>query len=281
MAVVCAKGNLVGAGRGTRFALSGALTAIAALAFGVGSASALPLPPITINGAPPTATGPKVDAQLIYDGASAYLLMISFPSSNAVGDEITSVSAQFNQAAYPGNSIEEVSEEAGGQTAGPFSFFSSEAPCAPTFGGGQQSFSCPNFFGGFGPGGQQSYFIHTTLNGQPDPLSSIDITVAECGQSSGHALTADVCAPPGATSITKTTIHRRAGTATFHYRAPHATHYECELVDGRKLEFRARCGSTKSYTHRLPRGRYAFIVWGVNAGGGSAKAAVKQFKISG
>ena len=281
MAAVRAKGSQVGAQRGRRFALLGAFTALGTLVFGVGSASAVPLPPITINGAAPSATGPQVDAQLDYDGDSAYLLMISFPSSNAVGDEITSVSAQFNQAAYPGNSIEEVSEEAGGETAGPFSFFSSEAPCAPTSAGGLQSFSCANFFGGFGPGGQQGYDIHTTLNGQSDPLSSIDITVAECGQSSGDAVAADVCAPPGATRIIRTTINGRAGTATFRYRASRATHYECELVDGRKLKFRAACGSTKSYAHRLPRGHYAFIVWGVNAGGGSARAAVKRFRISG
>ena len=280
MAVVRAKGSRVGAGRWRGVALMGALTAVGTLAVGVGSASAVPLPPITINGAAPSATGPQVDATLDYDGDSEYLLTISFPASNAVGDEITSVSGQFNQAANPGNSIEEVSEEAGGQDAGPFSFFASEAPCGPAH-GGQMSFSCPNFFGGFGPGGQQGYDIDTTLNGQPDPLSSIAITVAECGQSSGDAVPADVCAPPGAARITQSRIDRRAGTATFRYRASHATHYECELVAGRKLKYRARCGSTKRYAHRLPRGRYAFIVWGVNAGGGSAKAAVKRFRIGG
>ena len=56
-------------------------------------------------------------------------------------------------------------------------------------------------------------------------------------------------------------------------------HYECELLYRHRLKFRAPCASHKSYAHGLAPGKYAFVVWGVNAGGGSAKAAAEKFKI--
>ena len=278
MARVRAKGHIVAAGRWGRVGLIGALPVLATLAFGVGSASALPLPPLTINGSPPTANGPTVNAELDLNGDGEYTLTVSFPGSNAVGDEITAVSGQFNTAAYGGNSIVEAQEETGSSNTGPISFFTQSIPCGAAH-GGQTSFSCPNFYGGFGPGGQQSYVIDTSLNEQPNPLSSINITVAECGQTNGQAIAADMCAPPGPTKITRAHIDAHAGTATFHYRARHATHYQCELFDGHKLKFRAHCGSTKRYSHHLPHGHYTFVVWGVNAGGGSARAAMKRFRV--
>jgi hypothetical protein len=161
-----------------------------------------------------------------------------------------------------------------------FSFFANGAQCF-TPGGTRLSFSCANYFGGFGPGVQQAYVIDTTQNqNDPTPLSGVNVTVAICGHSGGDAIgAADNCAPPGTTKITKAKISPQQGSASFSYQAKRATRYECELVDNKKLKFRASCGSDKKYANGLAPGKYAFIVWGVNAGGGSAKAAVKKFQI--
>jgi hypothetical protein len=268
-----------------RTVVVGILSALAALAIGVASASALPLPPLTINGAAPTANGPKVNATLDSQGGDGgggaeYILTVSLPSSNDVGDEITAVSGQFNQAEAAGHGIISVDEEVGNADPGAlFSVFAQGAPCFPA-GGGHQSFSCSNYFGGFGPGAQQAYVIDTNQNqNDPKPLGGINVTVELCGQTSGNAVVADKCAPPGPTKITKTTIDQHARTASFHYKANHATHYQCELVDNKSVKYRAPCGSTKKYASALARGSYVFVVWGVNAGGGSAKAAAKKFTI--
>lgn len=261
------------------------VSALATLAIGVASASALPLPPLTINGAAPTASSPTVDADLESqggDGASGseYILTVTFPSSNDVGDEITAVSGQFNHAEPPGNGIDSVDEEIGDSNPGGLiKFFTRGEQCFGA-GSGFQSFSCPNFFGGFGPGVQQSYVIDTSLNvDDPKPLDGIDVTVKMCGQTSGDAVVADKCAPPGPTTITQAKINQHARTASFGYNAKRATHYQCELVHNGTVKYQAPCGSTKKYANALPRGHYVFVVWGVNAGGGSAKAAAKKFTL--
>jgi hypothetical protein len=268
-----------------RTVVLGVVSALAMLAVAVTRASALPLPPLTINGAAPTANSPTVDATLDSQGGDGgggaeYILTISFPSSNDVGDEITAVSGQFNPAEAGGHGIISVDEEVGNADPGAlFSVFAQGAPCFPA-GGGHQSFSCLNFFGGFGPGAQQSYVIDTNQNqNDPKPLGGIDITVTMCGQTGANAVVADSCEPPGPTKITRTKIDQHARTASFHYQANHATHYQCELVDNKRVKYRASCGSTKNYANALARGSYVFVVWGVNAGGGSSKAAAKTFKI--
>ena len=260
-------------------------SALATFAVGVASASALPLPPLTINGAAPTTSSAKVDADLESQGGdgaggSEYILTITFPSSNDLGDEITAVSGQFNHAESGGHGFESVDEEIGDSNPGGLiSFFTRGEPCFGA-GSGFQSFSCPNFFGGFGPGVQQSYVIDTNLNqGDPKPLDGIDVTVKMCGQTTGDAVIADRCAPPGPTKITQAKINQHARTASFRYKANHATHFQCELVHNTTVKYRAPCGSTKEYANALPSGQYVFVVWGVNAGGGSAKAAAKKFKL--
>jgi hypothetical protein len=262
------------------------LGSVAALAVTAAPAAALPLPPLTINNAAPSATGPQVNATLDSQGSDGgggaeYILTVSFPSSNDTGDEITTVAGKFNTAeASSTHGIISVDEEVGdANPGGLFNFFANGSPCNSSF-APQQSFSCPNFFGGFGPGVQQSYVIDTTQNqNDPTPLSSIDVTVKMCGQTSSDASLAEDCSPPGATKITTTKINQHKRTASFKYKAKHAMHYECELIHNKKLKYRAACGSTKKYAHGLDRGRYVFVVWGVNAGGGSAKAAAKKFKI--
>jgi hypothetical protein len=285
MAAIRAREGSVFSGPLGRTAAIGVLSAIAMLAVGVARASALPLPPLTINGAVSTAASPRVDATLDSQGGDGgggaeYILTISFPSSNDVGDEITAVSGQFNPAEANGHGIVSVDEEVGNADPGAlFSVFAQGAPCFPA-GGGHQSFSCLNFFGGFGPGARQSYVIDTTQNqNDPKPLGGIDITVKMCGQTGTDAVIADNCAPPGPTKITATKIDQHARTASFHYKANHARHYQCELVYNKTVKYRSPCGSTKKYANTLARGSYVFLVWGVNAGGGSAKPAAKKFKI--
>lgn len=259
---------------------------LAGLGVAAAPASALPLPPLTINGAAPSATGPKVAADLESQGndgggGALYILTVSFPSSNDTGDEITAVAGQFNTAeASPAHGIYGVDEEVGDSNPGGLiRFFTRGSQCLST-GGIHQSFSCPNYFGGFGPGIQQSYVIDTSQNqNDPTPLSSIDVTVEMCGQTGSHAIVADNCAPPGPTKITMAKIDQHKRTASFRYKASHAMHYKCELIHNQKVKFRANCGSTKKYGHALDRGQYVFVVWGVNAGGGSARAAAKKFKI--
>jgi hypothetical protein len=285
MAAIHARGRSVISGSLGRTVALGVLSAIAMLTVAVTRASALPLPPLTINGAAPTANSPSVDATLNSQGGDGgggaeYILTISFPSSNDVGDEITAVSGQFNPAEAAGHGIVSVDEEVGNADPGAlFSVFAQGAPCFPA-GGGHQSFNCLNFFGGFGPGAQQSYVIDTNQNqNDPKPLGGIDITVKMCGQTGTSAVIADNCAPPGPTKITTAKIDQHARTASFHYKANHATHYQCELVYNKTVKYRAPCGSTKKYANSLARGSYVFLVWGVNAGGGSVKAAAKKFKI--
>jgi hypothetical protein len=286
MDAIRARGRSVISGSLGRAVVLGVLSALAMLAVAVAPAWALPLPALTINGAAATANSPTVDATLDSQGGDGgggaeYILTISFPSSNDVGDEITAVSGQFNPAEAGGHGIISVDEEVGNADPGAlFSVFAQGAPCFPA-GGGHQSFSCLNFFGGFGPGVQQSYVIDTNQNqDDPKPLGGVDITVKMCGQTGTSAVVADNCAPPRPTKITKTKIDQHARTASFHYKANRATHYQCELVDNKRVKYRASCGSTKNYATPLARGSYVFVVWGVNAGGGSAKAAAEKFKIS-
>jgi hypothetical protein len=260
---------------------------LAGLAVAAAPASALPLPAITINGASPSAAGPQVNARLDSQGGDGgggalYILTVDFPSSNDAGDEITAVSGQFNSAeASNVSGIISVDEEVGNADPGAlFSVFAQGSPCFPVGGDRRSSFSCPNFFGGFGPGAEQSYVIDTTQNqNDPTPLSSLNFTVEMCGQTGSNAIVAANCAPPGPTKITMAKIDQHTRTASFQYKAKRAQHYMCELVQNKNLKYRARCGSTKTYAHALGRGQYAFIVWGVNAGGGSTKAAVKTFKL--
>ena len=259
---------------------------LAALAFAAAPAVALPLPALTINGAAPTTNGPEVNATLDSQGGDGsggalYILTVKFPSSNDTGDEITTVSGTFNSSeGAQGHGIISVDEEVGNADPGAlFSVFANGSQCF-TPGGRHSSFSCPNYFGGFGPGAQQSYVIDTDQNqNDPTPLSSIDVTVKMCGQTNSDAIVADNCAPPGPTKITMAKINKSKRTASFGYKAKHAMHYECELVYNKKVKYRAACGSTKKYANALARGQYVFVVWGVNAGGGSAKSAAKKFKI--
>lgn len=265
----------------------GLLAGLVVCAVSAAPAAALPLPTITINGAPPTANGPQVNAKLDSQGSDGgggalYILTVDFPQSNATGDEITSVSGQFNSAeASSVSGIISVDEDVGNADPGAlFSVFAQGNPCFPVGGNRRSSFNCPNFFGGFGPGAEQAYVIDTTQNqNDPTPLSSVNFTVEMCGQTSGAAIVADKCAPPGPTKITMATVNQPQRTATFRYKAKRAQNYMCELLYNKKLKYRNRCGSTKEYANALGRGQYAFIVWGVNAGGGSAKAAVKKFTI--
>ena len=256
----------------------GMLAAGAALALVAAPASALPLPPLTINGSVPSANGPKVNATLDSQGGDGaggalYILTVSFPASNDTGDEITAVAGTFNSAeASSTRGFISVDEEVGNADPGAlFSVFANGSPCFSP-GGTRLSFSCSNYFGGFGPGAQQSYVIDTTQNqNDPTPLSSINVTVNMCGQAANDAIVADNCAPPGPTKITMTKVSQHKRTASFRYQAKHATHYECELIHNKKIKYRASCGSTKKYANALDRGQYVFVVWGVNAGGGSAK----------
>jgi hypothetical protein len=276
-----------------RFAVSGWLlravvfaAMLSAFAIAAGPASALSLPPITINGAPPGANSPQVNATLDSQGpdgggGALYILTISFPASNPVGDEITTVSGTFNTAEANGHGFSQVEEAVG--TADPgalFSVFANQAPCIPAGAPNRESFSCPNLFGGFGPGAQQSYILDTNQNqNDPTPLSGVNLTIAMCGHAASDAVIADKCAPPGPTKITSAKIDQAAHTAAFHYVAKHAVHYECELLDSKGVKYRASCGSTKKYGNPLAPGKYIFLVWGVNNGGGTAKAAVKKFTI--
>jgi hypothetical protein len=276
----------VGAGSLRRNAVIGVLSALAGGGIAAVPASALPLPPVTINGAAPSAGGPQVDVTLDGrggDGGGGALdvLTVTFPASNDPGDEITNVSGQFNADEPFPNGIISVDEEIGDSNPGGLiKFFTQGNPCFNEGSGVVRSFSCANFFGGFGPGVQQSYVIDTSQNeGDPKPLSSIDITVKLCGQTGGDAVIAVRCTPPGPTRITRTSIDQHARTAAFAYHAGHAMHYECELIDKHRLKFRAPCGSQKKYAHGLAPGKYTFVVWGVNAGGGSAKAAGEKFTI--
>jgi hypothetical protein len=260
---------------------------LAGLAVASASASALPLPAITINGASPSANSPKVNVRLDSQGSDGgggalYILTVDFPSSNDTGDEITAVSGHFNSAeASNVSGIISVDEDVGNADPGAlFSVFAQGSPCFPVGGDRRLSFSCPNYFGGFGPGAEQAYVIDTTQNqNDPTPLSSLNFTVEMCGQTGSDAIVADNCAPPGPTKITMTEIDQHKRTASFRYKANRAQHYMCELIHNQKLKYRARCGSTKNYANPLDRGQYTFIVWGVNAGGGSARAAVKKFKV--
>jgi hypothetical protein len=259
---------------------------LAGLAVAAAPASALPLPATTINGALPSGNSPQVSARLDSQGADGaggalYILTVDFPSSNDTGDEITAVSGRFNSSEASNSAgIISVDEEVGNADPGAlFSVFAQGSPCFPV-GGIHVSFSCSNYFGGFGPGAQQSYVIDTTQNqNDPAPLSSLNFTVEMCGQTGNDAVAADNCTPPGPTKITMAEIDQHKRTASFRYKAPHAQHYMCELIHGKKLKYRAQCGSKKTYATALDHGQYAFVVWGVNAGGGSAKAAVKKFKI--
>jgi hypothetical protein len=280
------KGRSVVSGVLGRTMLLGILSALAALAIAAAPASALPLPPLTINGASSSANGPQVNAMLDSQGGDGgggalYILTVSFPSSNATGDEITAVSGTFNTAEANGHGISSVDEEVGNADPGAlFSFFANGSQCFPPGAPDHQSFTCQNYFGGFGPGAQQSYVIDTNQNqNDPTPLSSVNVTVNMCGQTSSDAVLADNCAPPGPTKITKTKINQHTRTASFHYKANHAMHYECELVYKKSIKYRAACGATKKYANALARGQYVFVVWGVNAGGGSARPAAKKFKI--
>ena len=260
---------------------------LAGLAVAAAPASALPLPAITINGASPGANSPKVKVRLDSqggdgEGGALYILTVDFPSSNDTGDEITAVSGQFNSAeASNVSGIISVDEDVGNADPGAlFSVFAQGSPCFPVGGDRRSSFSCPNYFGGFGPGAEQSYVIDTTQNqNDPTPLSSLNFTVEMCGQTGSDAIVADNCAPPGPTKITMTKIDQHQRTASFRYEAKRAQYYMCELIHNQMLKFRARCGSTKKYANALDPGQYALIVWGVNAGGGSAKAAVKKFNV--
>lgn len=237
---------------------------LAGLAVSAAPASALPLPAITINGASPTANGPKVNARLDSQGSDGgggalYILTVDFPSSNDTGDEITAVSGHFNSAeASNVSGLISVDEEVGNTNpGGMFSFFAHGSPCFPVGGDRRSSFSCPNYFGGFDPGVEQSYVIDTTQNqNDPTPLSSLNFTVDMCGQAASVAIVAaDNCAPPGPTKITMTKIDQHKRTASFRYKAKRAQHYMCELVHNKKLVHRARCGSTKKYTNALGSGQ--------------------------
>jgi hypothetical protein len=110
-------------------------------------------------------------------------------------------------------------------------------------------------------------------------LSGVNVTVTVCGQTGSDAVIADACAPPGPAKLTSAKINQRARTASFRYVANHAMHYQCELLYNKIVKYRAPCGPAKQYANPLAPGKYAFVVWGVNAGGGSAQTAVKKFKI--
>jgi hypothetical protein len=283
IAASAAKRLAVSRSRGGIAAFGGVCVALAAAA---ASASALPVPPITINGAAPSTNSPQVSATLDSQGGDGgggalYILTVSFPSSNAVGDEITGVSGTFNTAEANGHGFSQVEEAVGNADPGAlFSVFANQAPCIPPGAPNRQSFTCPNFFGGFGPGAQQSYILDTNQNqNDPTPLSGVNVTVTECGQTGTDAVVADSCAPPGPTKLTSAKINQQARTASFKYVASHAMHYECELLYNKILKYRASCGSSKKYANPLAPGKYAFLVWGVNNGGGSANAALKKFTI--
>jgi hypothetical protein len=285
MAAGRAMERYVGAGSWRRNAVLGLVTGLMGWAIAAAPASALPLPPILINGAAPSASGPQVNVTLDSQGGDGgggalSILTVTFPTSNDTGDEITNVSGQFNADEPFPDGIASVDEEIGDSNPGGLiKFFTQGNPCF-TQAGVVRSFSCANFFGGFGPGVQQSYVIDTSQNqNDPKPLSQIDITVKLCGQSSGDAVIAVRCAPPGPTTISHTSIDHHARTASFRYHAQHAMHYECELIRNKRMKFRAPCGSAKDYAHGLPHGHYVFVVWGVNAGGGSAKAAADKFTL--
>jgi hypothetical protein len=107
----------------------------AGLAVAAAPASALPLPPLTINGAAPSANGPKVNArqgsqEADGGGGALYILTVSFPSSNDTGDEITAVSGAFNSSeAANGHGIISVDEEVGNADPGAlFSVFANGSP---------------------------------------------------------------------------------------------------------------------------------------------------------
>jgi hypothetical protein len=98
-------------------------------------------------------------------------------------------------------------------------------------------------------------------------------------RSSPVAVTADACTPPSHTRITEAQIHKQKHTASFRFKANGAHKFDCELIRNRKIKFHHSCGSPKRYTNRLPKGKYKFLVWGVNSGGADPLPAIKNFKL--
>ncbi len=92
------------------------------------------------------------------------------------------------------------------------------------------------------------------------------------------ATVADKCTPPSNTRITQAKINRN--TAFFRFAARLANRFECQLLRNGKIMFRRGCQSPKPYANRLPRGKYKFLVWGINRAGIDRRPAQKTFTIS-
>jgi hypothetical protein len=88
---------------------------------------------------------------------------------------------------------------------------------------------------------------------------------------------ADNCNPPTGTKITVAKINQGRHTAFFRFTAHHASRFQCELIRNGKIMFRRTCNSPKPYANPLSKGRYLFVVMGVNHAGMDPVPAMKLF----
>jgi hypothetical protein len=262
-------------------------------------AAADPIGPVTINGLPARQCGanggsfPSAD----YCVGSAPLVTITLPSNSGEPlpdmrgfavrndetdgfDEITEIDATLSQniqdARFKGAFND--SEQVGHVGCAPDSGFTIKCPIAVP---AQRGFSASVAYslrnrvndGVNYNGGLQSLSIQFNYGGAISPCAG----PAAPGGSASQARAADNCTPPSHTRITKAQI--KSHSAFFRFKARHASSFECELLRNNKVMFRHSCHSPKPYASRLPRGRYVFILTGVNRAGVDPKPAKKKFTI--
>ncbi len=270
-----------------------ALGALATLAT-AGTAAAETSLQVTINGKPMTSSGPQISATLFYRGTDQWLLTVTNASSNDDGADITEVDGAVAQAArQKGIVVDKVAAQADDPndtfvespgngisltfTAAPVNAcFEPQMP--------QTSFACPTMYASFGPGRTVEYVVTANdMDANLLPLTAIDVRMrlGSC-PGEGHerrlASATDACALPGVTTIAKASVDRKAGKASFAYKAGHAKTYVCELISRSRVLHRTSCGAAKAY-RSLSAGTYFFLVWGVNQAGIAKKATVYGFKV--
>jgi hypothetical protein len=222
-----------------------------------------PIARLLINGEPASdVPGLKVEAQLSPQGAVDQLEVID--ESNAPGNYITEVDGTIN------------SQSVGVTHARPIH---TAADCRLH---GSSAFGC-QVYGEIDP--DLIFNLFYSESDYSGGLDTVDVIfnfgfVGLCANDSGaaDARVADKCTPPSNTRITQAKINRN--TAFFRFAARLATRFECQLLRNGKIMFRRSCQSPKPYANRLPRGKYKFLVSGINRAGIDRRPAQKSFTIS-
>jgi hypothetical protein len=242
---------------------AGALPVLVATSLTVAPAVADPIQHVTINGAIPDANGTGLQVGVTL---SAGQLTLTNPASNNA--DIIGVSGTLNSGTVSLTNV--------------LGFFQ-ECQSSPT------AFQCDTGIG-IGPGSDITFTLDYS---QPysGGLSSVNVmfdnpacsAAAEKEQSatSAAATVSDAnCTVPSNTTITSAMINKTRHTASFHFKARHATSFRCELIRGDHIVFLHSCRSPARYFGKpMTAGNYIFLVRGVNAAGLDPKFARRNFTL--